>query len=269
MDTIDWATAACIAEDLPEHDGDDAYIVALLAGPLSGVDPATVCPDPLLIRATLLYARAVDPAPDPAPVATSGASGPVVDDVAWARYAYQAARTLHSIDHSTAIETTETLALVLTSRNQHSKARALRRDVIQLHLDRGDVDAHPEARITLAAHLHDTGRCGEAIRGATAAWRQWSTRHDPTDPVSEPLTFQVASMLLACGRTDDAAEVIDAADLNLGEAASAGGSATASGARSEFLAMLAASQILHQAVCARRLDHTLTTAAAGDDRGAQ
>ncbi|MFC4045361.1 hypothetical protein ACFO1B_43690 [Dactylosporangium siamense] len=261
-------TAVRIAADLAEHGGDGAYVVELLAGPLSGVDPATARPDHLLIRAALLYARAVDPSPDPAPVATSGASpGPVADDVAWARYAYRAARTLHSIDHSTAIEATETLALVLTSRDQHSEAYALRRDVIQLHLDRGDVDAHLVARITLAAHLHDMGRCGEAIRDATAAWQQWSTRHDPTDPVSEPTALQVASMLLACGRTDETVAVIDAADLNLGADTDAAGAV--SGARDEFLTMLAASQIVHRVVCARRLDRTLiAAAAAGDDRGA-
>ncbi|GAB3852447.1 hypothetical protein ACFPIJ_57990 [Dactylosporangium cerinum] len=262
-------TAVCIAADLAEHGGDDAYVVELLAGPLGGVDPATACPDHLLIRAAVLYARAVDPAPDPAPVATSGASsGPVADDVAWARYAYRAARALYGIDHSTALEATETLALVLASRDQHSEAYALRRDVIQLHLDRGDVDAHLEARITLAAHLHDMGRCGEAIRDAIAAWQQWSTRHDPADPVSEPMALHVASMLLACGRTDEAVAVIDAADLHLGADTDAAGAV--SGARDEFLAMFAASQIVHRVVCARRLNHALIAAAAavGDDRGA-
>lgn len=232
--TQEWEPAVRRASQLVSTGADD-QAVELLAGLLGAGDPATARPDHVLVRAAIIYARCVDPSSESFP-----------DEVAWARYAYRTARTLYGAWHPASMEAIETLGLVLSGRDRHADADVVLRELIQLHLDRGDVDAHLTARVNCAAHLHDVGRCGDAIRQATDAWQQWSTRHDPAATASAPIALQLIGMLMACGRTDEALSVVRSADLHIPE-----DDEPASSAYRELLTIAAATTVLHRASCTR------------------
>jgi len=175
------------------HGGADGPAAALLADLLRGLDPATALPDDGLIEVAMLYARLAEPIPDLAP-----------DDVGWARYAYRAARARCGPDHATTIAAMEILAGVLYVRGRFDEANHVRRDLIQVHLDHGDIDAHLIQRMELVEQLHTAGRCDAAIAQAEAAWQDWISRYDPASPGSLGMMLQFVSMLIACQRLVEA-----------------------------------------------------------------
>ncbi|MEV6925562.1 hypothetical protein AB0M46_13830 [Dactylosporangium sp. NPDC051485] len=236
-----WDTAVELASKLAET-GAEHQAAELLAGPLSSLDPAIARPDHRVIAAAILYARCVDPMPNLVP-----------DDVAWATYAHRAARTLHGADHPDAMRAADVLVFVLLTRDRSGEAEALRRELIQLHLDRGDVDAHLEARMGLARQLHDEGRCGDGIRQATAAWQQWIASHDPTAEGSAPMAVSLTQLLLDCGRLTEAETVIETAGLHRHAQHSQTGRAYR-----DVLTMRAT--VRRCSACTRTADRTLTAA---------
>ncbi|MFG2042108.1 hypothetical protein [Dactylosporangium sp. NPDC048998] len=236
---IEWDGVLDLAYTLANA-GEYTGAAAVLGASLSVLDPATTRPDENVIAAAVLFVRVVDPTMDLVP-----------DEVAWARYAHQAAHTLHGPDGLTTIEATEALALALASHDRFAEAEQLRRDLIRLHLDRGDIDAHLLARMDLAQQWHDAGRCGDAIREATAAWQQWIMHHEPTDGHSFAIAMHLFWMLLACNRVDEAQAIAVAADLQAPEP----GDATYD-VLCALLASLVAGMQYHEPVCARLLDRT-------------
>lgn len=218
----------------------DAYEQAaqILARHLAALDPVTADPGHDLIAAAILYVRVVDP---------TRASIP--DVVAWARYAYRASRTTHGVYHPQTVQAAETLILVLHSRGDVGEALELRRDLIQAHLDHGDVAAHLVARMELAAQLHDAGRCGDAIRHASTAWQTWIARLGPVDGRGRRLVTQLVAMLHACARLDEARWLIEQA----GPLYPAGADPTHADA-DPVLRRLGTMRTNHQHRCARHLD---------------
>ncbi|WP_432830613.1 hypothetical protein [Dactylosporangium sp. CA-092794] len=94
-----------------------------------------------------------------------------------------------------------------------AEVESLLRQLIQLHLDLGDVHAHLFARMDLVQQRHRVGGCADAVRQATAARQEWTRRHDPGSSSSTTVTMQRFGVLAACGRLDEAGAV--AADLHL------------------------------------------------------
>ncbi|WP_432830627.1 hypothetical protein [Dactylosporangium sp. CA-092794] len=235
-----WDSIVDLAYTLADA-GEDADAAALAAGLLSPLDPATTGPDERVIAAAVLYAHMVDPVP-----------GLVPDGIAWARYARRAAHAVHGAGDEVAVAATEVLARLLYIRGEVSEADQLRRELVQLHLDRGDIDAHLLARMGLAQQQHAAGRCGDAVRDAMAVWQQWIVYHEPTDRCSLPVALPLNAMLLACGRFAEAATIAAAVGLQPPEPGDAG---------YDVYRLLAATLALsvrhHQQVCARRLDQAI------------
>lgn len=167
---------------------------------LAGRDPATQVPDADLIEAAMRYAQTAEPA-----------AGAFPDATAWARYAYRAARTLHGIYHPRTVEATEALIWVLYSRGLDREACALRRQLIQLHLDHGDTAAHLTARVDLAGHLHGIGRCDTAIKEATTGWNTWTEQVGAHHPAGLTLVLQLVGLLAGCRRIPEALVYIEQA----------------------------------------------------------
>lgn len=149
--------------------------------------------------------------------------------------------------HPIVAEATELLALVLYNCGRDAEANAVRRDLIQLHLDCGDIDAHLIARMDLAEQLHDAGRCDDAVRQATAAWQQWQRRPHSGAPETALMVLRLTTMLLACRRTDEALDVVGTADLRL----PATYDDFVEDESWDVLIVLAGCRILHRYVCAR------------------
>ncbi|WP_433619601.1 hypothetical protein ACQP2P_16465 [Dactylosporangium sp. CA-139114] len=212
----------------------------VLADVLRGLDPATAPPEELLIEAAMVYSRLAEPTPDLVP-----------DDVAWAGYAHRAARARYGPGHATTLAAMENLASVLYARGRFDEANRVRRDLIQLHLDYGNIDAHLIQRMELADQLHAAGRCEDAIRQAQAAWQDWISRHDPTSPDTLRIMLQLVAMLLACDRFEDAVAVRTLAQF------------TSPSSDDAIAVTIPAKIIQHRPVCTRQ-DST-ATATTGQD----
>ncbi|MER7277978.1 hypothetical protein ABT369_26405 [Dactylosporangium sp. NPDC000244] len=214
----------------------DGPAAAVLADVLRELDPATALPDEWLIEAAMLYSRLAEPTPDLVP-----------DDVAWAGYAYQAARARCGPDHATTLAAMDNLAGVLYVRGRFDEANRIRRDLIQVHLDHGNIDAHLIQRMELAEQFHAAGRCDAAIEQSEAAWQAWISRYDPASPDSLWIMLQFVSMLIACHRFDEAAAVRNLAQFTLPSSdhpLKAGYDA--------FAVTMPATIIHHRKVCARQ-----------------
>ncbi|GAA2338944.1 hypothetical protein [Dactylosporangium salmoneum] len=240
MTTLDrpaWHDTVRLAALIAEEDSADVA-TSLLAEVLGRLDPATALPDGLIIEAAMLYSRLVDPVADLVP-----------DDVAWAGYACRAARVRCGPDHVTTIAAMENLASVLYVRGRFDEANRVRQDLIQLLLDRGNIDAHLIQRMELAEQFHAAGRCDDAMRQAQAAWQDWTGRYDPASPESRWIMLQFTSMLIACHQFDEAKALRSQAQFALpssDDPIKAGYDA--------FIATVPATIIHHRPVCARRRD---------------
>jgi hypothetical protein len=240
MTTVD--NSIVFAGLLAEID-EDGPAAAVLADVLRGLDPATAPPDERLIEAAMLYSRLAEPTPDLVP-----------DDVAWARYAHRAACTRYGRDHATTIAAMENLAGVLYVRGRFDEANRLRRDLIQLHLDHGNIDAHLIQRMELAGQLHAAGRCDAAIEQAEATWQNWISRYDPTNPDTLWIMLQFVSMLIACHRLDEAAAV-----RNLARFTPPSRDDPLKAGYDAWVVAMPAMMLHHRVVCARQ-DPTATAA---------
>ncbi|MEV0569277.1 hypothetical protein [Dactylosporangium sp. NPDC050588] len=150
----------------------------------------------------------------------------VPDEVAWAEYADRAARARYG------------------------------RELIQIHLDHGDIDAHLIQRMELAEQLHAQGCCDEAVRQAEATWRDWINRYDPTGPELRWIMLQFVSMIIACHRIDEAQALRSFAKFELPtseDPIKAGYDA--------FIVTVPAMLVHHRPVCARQ--NSTATAASG------
>lgn len=194
-----WHLLVTLAATLAES-GEEAEAADLLAGLLCRLDPVTAVPDEDLIEGAVLYSRIVEPTPRLVP-----------DDVAWARWADRAARARYGPDHPATLTAMDNLAAVLHVRGRFGEADTMRRDLIQRHRDRGDIDAHLIQRLELAETLHAAGRCAAAIGQADAAWREWITRHDPAGPDSRGIALQLIGLFTACELNQSAQAVTDLA----------------------------------------------------------
>ncbi|MEV6922920.1 hypothetical protein AB0M46_00200 [Dactylosporangium sp. NPDC051485] len=225
----------------------DGPAAAVLAEVLRGLDPATAPPDELLIDAAMRYSRLAEPTP-----------GLVPDDVAWASYAHRAARARYGPDHVTTLMAMDNLAAVLYVRGRFDDANRVRRDLIQVHLDHGNIDAHLTQRIELAYQLHAAGRCDDAIRQARGAWQAWISRHDPASLDTLWIMLQFVTMLIACHRFDEAVAVRSAAQFTPPSDADP----TKAGYNA-FAVTIPVTIIQHRPVCTRQ--NSTATATTGQD----
>lgn len=200
---------------------------------LADRDPATQLPDAALIETAICYARTAAPAADE-----------FLDATVWARYAYRAARTLHGVDHPRTVEATEALIWVLYSRGRDSEACTLQRQLVQLHLDRGDTAAHLTARVDLAGQLHGAGRCAVAVQEATAGWNAWINQFGARNPAGLTLVLQLVGLLVGCQRIAEARQRLQQARQLLPDPGDpARTHATA------FIHILALAAVRHRSVC--------------------
>nr|BFE56474.1 hypothetical protein GCM10020063_010000 [Dactylosporangium thailandense] len=209
MTTVDPTLWDGVLADAREHAerGNVRQATQLLARMLRGHDPATTMPDHLLLDVAALYARVAGPHPD----APTGRP----DEVAWARYAVQAARTLHGRYHPVTLDVTNLLASVLAGRGRSREADEVRQQLIALHLEHGAVSASFWARLDLACQRHGRGQCADAHRDAEQIWQEWMTRFGTAGRLSALLALQASGMLLACGRAVEAQPYLDIADRHI------------------------------------------------------
>lgn len=173
---------------------------------LAGRDPVTQLPDAALIKTAMCYARTAAPAADA-----------FLDATVWARYAYRAARTLHGVHHPRTVEATEALIWVLYSRGLDREACTLQRQLVQLHLDRGNTAAHLTARVDLAGQLHGAGRCAIAVQEAITGWNAWIDQFGAHDPAGLTLVLQLVGLLAGCQRIPEAQQHLQQANQLLPE----------------------------------------------------
>ncbi|GAB3866005.1 hypothetical protein ACFPIJ_13485 [Dactylosporangium cerinum] len=200
---------------------------------LAGRDPATQLPDAALIETAMCYARTAAPAADA-----------LLDATVWAKYAYRAARTLHGVHHPRTVEATEALIWVLYSHGLDSEARTLQRQLVQLHLDHGNTAAHLTARVDLAGQLHGAGRCGIALREATAGWNAWIDEFGAHDPAGLTLVLQLVGLLAGCRRIPEAQRYIQQASRLLPEPGDPARTHTTA-----FIHILIMAAVRHRSVC--------------------
>jgi hypothetical protein len=251
MTTVDrpaWHNTVRLAALLAEADAADVATY-LLAEVLGGLDPATALPDDRLIEAAMLYSRIVEPVPDLVP-----------DDVAWAGYAYRAARVRYGPDHAATIAAMDNLADVLYMRSHFDEANRVRQDLIQRHLDHGNIDAHLIQRMELADQFHAAGRCDEAVQQAEAAWQDWINRYDPASPDSLWIMLQFVSMLIVCNRFDEVKAL-----LSLARFEPPSGDDPNRAGYDAFIVTMPATIVLHRPVCARRRQDPAAVDASGQD----
>ena len=228
----------------------DGPAAAVLADVLHDLDPATALPDERLIEAAMLYSRLAEPTPDLVP-----------DDAAWAGYAHRAARARYGPDHPTTVAAMENLARVLYVRGRFDDANRVRRDLIQLHLDHGNIDAHLIQRMELADQFHAGGRCDTAIEQAQTAWQEWISRHDPASPDSLWIMLQFVGMLIACHRFAEAAAV-----RSLAQFTPPGSDDPLKAGYDAFVVTMPATMLHHRAVCARQNQTATATSGQGGVR---
>jgi hypothetical protein len=163
---------------------------------LAGLDPAGMPAVENLVVAGLLYAEILDGVP--------GAGG---TRVAWVRYAYRASVTLYGRRDRRSVDAARALAAV-SARTGHAGAElALRCGLVATltAVDGPGGEATVEAREELAECLHRAGRCREALRELSDAWRVWSARHGVSDPIAVVMQLRLAAFLTGCGELPTAA----------------------------------------------------------------
>ncbi|MET7394241.1 hypothetical protein ABZS66_12175 [Dactylosporangium sp. NPDC005572] len=170
--------------------------VALLRAALLGVDPITAPPRPDLNAAARLYAETLH--------AHEHGNW---QSLRWARYAHQASTDVFGVYDERTVDAARTLARVLAAYRLDDAAITLRRLIVAQLTDR-DGPASPgvlAARMDLAITQHAAGHCPAAIAGLTRTWRQWRRQYGDADLDSVAMVLQLAAMLDACGRYDEAA----------------------------------------------------------------
>jgi hypothetical protein len=192
---VAWPGLAAVtarARELTDADQPGAA-AGLLAGVLAGLDPVGMPAVENLVVAGLLYAEILDGVP--------GAGG---TRVAWVRYAYRASVTLWGRRDRRGVDAARALAAV-SARTGHAGAEvALRRGLTAV--DGPDGQATVQAREELAECLHRAGRCREALRELSDAWRVWSAGHGVSDPIAVVMQLRLAAFLTGCGELPTAAQ---------------------------------------------------------------
>ncbi|MER7277983.1 hypothetical protein ABT369_26430 [Dactylosporangium sp. NPDC000244] len=116
-----------------------------------------------------------------------------------------------------------------------------------------DTDAVLHARLARAVHLHAAGGCSDAVRDATAVWREWTARHAPISPASQVLALSLTGMLTACRRVSEADRIIAEAGLALADV-----DGPFRDAYHRYLTVGAAERVLHRQICAHRVEARAT-----------
>lgn len=209
MTTVDPAVWDGVLADACDHAerGDHRRASLLLAGLLRGLDPAIAGADHLVLAVAALYTEVTEPGPD--------AVGGRPDDVAWARYAVQAARALHGRYHPKTVDVLELLASVLSSRGHGHEADEVWQQLIALHVEHGAVSDSFFARLELAWQRHGRGQCRDAHRDAEQIWQDWTARFGGTGRLPALIALQVSGMLRACGRAAEAQPYVAVADRHI------------------------------------------------------
>lgn len=165
------AAAVCDRADCPVQDPTDstppaerqrAMTARLLGLLLTGYDPASAAPHPVLINVASRYAAVADLNPD----------GCTVSPLDWARYAHEAALQITGLDWSQALSRTREAAGTF-----QRLGRPLDADQAWRHLaaftDRLDPDSAVTCRMAIAEERYQQGRCDEALAAADAAVTAW------------------------------------------------------------------------------------------------
>lgn len=180
---------------LDSNDGGAA--LRLLHSCLDGLDVAWLPDDPVLVDAYTLYASLA------------------IDDqqMARARYAYDAAGRLHPPHHPRCLAAVAAMAGALQANGDHDSAIEHRRDLVVAYEHLGLRLEALSHRAGLAESLHSAGHCDEAgqvIAGAWDSWRQWPT-HNGGAAAGVAILRTYLGILFGCRRQDDVAVVLEQA----------------------------------------------------------
>jgi hypothetical protein len=182
--------AAEVAKHLIGNGSDANHAAAaLLASCLAGRDPNHTPAAPAMINAAAHYAA----------VAHNRELGH-----AWATYAYRASRTLCEPYDDRSTYALHIMATTLTLQDRHDEAIELCRDHLIVAQPWAPPGPLAHVRMCLAEALHAGGHCGEAIREATTALREWRDGFEHLDSGYAIMAVRAAAMLAGCGRHREA-----------------------------------------------------------------
>ncbi|WP_433294495.1 hypothetical protein ACQP2F_33255 [Actinoplanes sp. CA-030573] len=168
----------------------------LLSHALGPFDPVTARHDPRLMRAATFY---ID-------VLSFAHTHPDRDDIqlAWARYANQAARTYYTVANPTRHHIADMYARVCTRQGLTFDAAITRRRELTAYTTYGPAEDIPHAWRELAVALHADGQCAEAHSQIQEAFTYWKHTDVPAQPTGGQLLSTYAGILAGCGDTDAA-----------------------------------------------------------------
>ncbi|MDG6107616.1 hypothetical protein Daura_23020 [Dactylosporangium aurantiacum] len=191
-DTV-CARADCPVQDpngaTPPAERQRAMTARLLGLLLTGYDPDSAAPHPVLIKVASRYTAVADPNP----------GGHTPPPTAWARYAHEAVLQVPRLGWAQAITATRAAAGTLQRLGHpHEADQAWQR--LAAFTDRLDADDTVTCRIATAEeHYHD-GRCEQALATATTAVTAWRAQQTHTSPAGTIAVVRAEPLFDGCHR---------------------------------------------------------------------